>query len=91
MAAGYSESVKFGRGRGMGMGRQFETLSRVGTGDFNVSTPDRMRQRRSTGGGSADISPEQSKAMQLSLDRFKEMDSESKLDTIFECLQNIKC
>ena len=91
MAAGYSESVKFGRGRGMGMGGRFETLSRVGTGDFNVSTPDRKRQRRSTGGGSAYISPEQSEAMQLCLDRFKEMDSESKLDTIFECLQNIKC
>ena len=91
MAAGYSESVKFGRGSGMRTGGRFETLSRVGTGDFNVSTPDRKRQRRSTGGGSADISPEQSEAMKLCLNNFKEMDSESKLDTIFECLQNIKC
>lgn len=50
MATCYSESVKFSHGRGMGMGGRFETLSRVGTGDSYVSTPDRKRQRRSTGG-----------------------------------------
>ena len=42
------------------------------------------------GGAGTELSSEQLTAMKLSMDKFKELDNDDKLESIFECLQNIK-
>ena len=48
------------------------------------------RMRRSTGGASFDFTSEHERNIRLSMDKFKEMSSDDKLESIFECLQTMK-
>ena len=47
------------------------------------------RQRHSMGGASTDLTYCLSQSMKLSLEKFIDLDTESKLENIFECLQSI--
>ena len=76
-----------------GAGSRFSVLDILGTdkhGGHGGQAAKRMRH--STGGASIDfdITEQQSESMRLSLEKFKTMDADNKLECIFEMLQSIK-
>lgn len=90
MASGTNDSLNScWKQAGGGVGSRFSVLDILGEKKHGGST---KRLRHSTGGASIDIdiSPQQSESMRLSLEKFKEMDTDCKLESIFEMLQSIK-
>lgn len=90
MATGSDNMWNYSRGGGSKVGGRFSVFTQPSTQATTPNTRRDKRQRRSTGGESGDLSELQTESMHLCLQEFKGLDPESKLDTIFECLQTIK-
>ena len=71
-----------------GKGSRFDVLDSGGRDQYGGHGM--KRQRHSTGGASTDLTYNQSQSMKLSLEKFKDLDTDTKLENIFECLQSIK-
>ena len=88
MAASFYGSSFSGVGRGGAWNNRFKLLEGEGTNQDGGRLPKRVKH--STGGAGTELSSEQLSSMKLSMDKFKGLDSDTKLESIFECLQNIK-
>ena len=88
MAGSFSGNSFSGVGRGGAWNNRFKIFEGEGVNQDGGRTPKRVRH--STGGAGTELSPEQLNSMRLSMDKFKGLDNDNKLESIFECLQNIK-
>ena len=88
MAASFSGNSFSGVVIGGAWNNRFIIFEGKGVNQDGGRTPKRVRH--STGGTVTELSPEQLNSMRLSMDKFKGLDNDNKLESIFECLQNTK-